>query len=107
MRIEKREATAAADLMTAVLKSLKVVPALNTRRIFQAWKDNSGVAEHTVRLFFKDGRLTVTLDSSMLRTVLNSRKRDILDRINIQLSKDSLFVKDDPKVGFVEEIILK
>lgn len=107
MRIEKKTAVASADLMTAMIKYLKVAPALNTRRIFAAWNDNSGIAEHTVHQFFRNGKLTVTLDSSMLRTILNSRKREIMDSMNIQLAKDDLFIKDDPKVGFVEEIVLK
>lgn len=107
MRIERKTANDAGELTTAVLKYLKVVPALNTRRIFAAWNDNSGAAEHTVKQFFRDGKLTVTLDSSMVRTILNTRKREIMDKMNIQLEKDSLFIKDDPKVGFVEEIVLR
>lgn len=107
MRIEKKTAVESADLMTAMLKYLKVVPALNTRRIFEAWENCSEAADHTVKQFFRDGKLTVTIDSSMLRTILNTRKREIMDSMNRQLEKDELFIKNDPKVGFVEEIVLK
>ena len=33
--------------------------------------------------------------------------RELVDRINLILSRDELFVKDDPRVSYVRELILK
>ena len=37
MKIEKKTANSAGDLALAYIKYLKAAPALNTRRIFEAW----------------------------------------------------------------------
>ncbi len=42
MKIEKKTANSAGDLALAYIKYLKAAPALNTRRIFEAWDSVSG-----------------------------------------------------------------
>ena len=43
----------------------------------------------------------------MVRNQLGYRKAELVDRINALLSEDDLFLKDDPQVKKVEELILK
>ncbi len=107
MKLEKKTAQNAGDLVIAYMKYLKAVPALNTRRIFKAWNTLSGAQQYTLGLFFKDGTLYVKLSSSVARTFLKSQCAAIKERINNALKEDELFIQDDPKVGFVEKIVLK
>ncbi len=107
MRIEKKSAKEAGDLAIAYIKYLKAGSALNTHRIFETWYQVSGMKAYTLRMFFKDGRLFVTMNSATARAALKSQVEGIRMRINEKLKEDSLFIKDDDKVGYVEEIILR
>ena len=66
-----------------------------------------GVAGQTLRKFYRDGKLYVTISSSMLRSHLEFQKPALVQAMNQFLEKDELFVKDYDKVGFVKELILK
>lgn len=89
------------------IKSMKISAGLNTRRIFKAWDEASGAAQFTMKRFFRDGKLFITLNSSMARLQLSMQTDLMKERINRILENDELFIKDDPKVGYVDEIILK
>ena len=54
-----------------------------------------------------DGKLYVTISSSMIRSHLEFQKPSLIQAMNRFLEKDELFVKDYDKVGFVKELILK
>ncbi len=107
MKLERKKDQTAGDLAIAYIKYLKAAPALNTRRIFETWKEVSGTEANTIKLFFRDGTLYVNLNSSVLRNAIRFRTEEIKDKMNEALLKDSLFIKDDPKVGFVKKIVLK
>lgn len=107
MKLERKTETSAQDLMTAYIKLLKIGPALNTRRIFETWKAVSGAEKYTLKLFFRDGTLHVKLSSSVIRNILVNRTNEIIAQMNEALEKDSLFIKDDPKVGYVKRIELR
>lgn len=95
------------ELMTQFLKSSGLYKELNTQRIFAAWDEVSGAARFTVKTFFREGRLYVTLDSSVVRSQLMFQKEIILEKINDALGKDELFTKDGTSRRVVTEIILK
>lgn len=107
MKLEKKTAREAGDLAIAYIKYLKAAPALNTHRIFETWKQASGMKDYTLSQFFKNGTLYVTLNSSAARAALGRHTEGIRLRINELLKEDSLFIKDDPKVGYVQKIVLK
>lgn len=60
-----------------------------------------------MKRFFRDGKLFITLNSSMARLQLSMQTDLMKERINRILENDELFTKDDPKVGYVDEIVLK
>lgn len=95
------------ELVQMFIKSMKLSASLNTRRIFEAWDAASGASRYTLRRYFRDGKLYVTLNSSMVRNQLGFQKAELVDRINEILREDELFLKDDPQVKYVEELILK
>ena len=95
------------ELVHDFIKSMKLSSGLNTRRIFAAWDEASGASRYTLRRFFRDGKLTVTLNSSMVRGQLMLQRAALVERMNEILREDELFLKDDPRVRYVEELILK
>ena len=105
--ISRKKALEMSEVVELYIKSMRLGPGLNTRRIFEAWDKVSGASRYTIRRFFRDGKLYITLNSSMVRTQLSFQKDAMVQMINQTLRSDELFVKDDPKVKFVEELILK
>lgn len=107
IRISRRRPLSMEQLVSSYIRSMKIAAGLNTQRIFNAWDECSGAQKYTIRRFFRDGKLYITLNSSVVRMQLQYRREELKIRINEFLSKDDLFIKDDPKVGFVQEIVLK
>ncbi len=107
MKLEKKTASNAGDLAIAYIKYLKAAPALNTHRIFETWKEASGTGRYTIGQFFRDGTLYVTMNSSAARAALQPHLEGIRLKMNELLETDTLFIKNDPKVGYVRKIVLK
>lgn len=103
----RKEAIPMGDLIPLFVRSRGLSPGLNTQRIFAAWDEVSGVKDFTLRRFFRDGKLFVTLSSSMVRSHVEFQKDSILSSLNAFLEKDPLFDKTCQRVGMVKEIILK
>lgn len=103
----RKEALSMGEIIPMYIRALKLISGLNTQRVFAAWDSVSGVKNFTLRKFYRDGRLYVTLSSSMVRSHLEFQKDALVLAVNDFLEKDGLFVKDYAKVGFVKEIILK
>lgn len=95
------------EVIAMYIKSMKLSAGLNTQRIFAAWDDASGAGAFTLKKFFRDGKLYITLNSSVVRNQLSFQKDALLEKMNGILSEDELFTKDDSRVSFVEELILK
>lgn len=105
--MSRKKAIDMKELMAQFLKSSGLSKDLNTQRIFAAWDEVSGAARFTVKKFFREGRLYITLDSSVVRSQLMFQKDTILEKINDALSKDELFTQEGPSRRVVTEIILK
>lgn len=105
--ISRKKALDMSQVVEMYIKSMKLSAGLNTRRIFEAWDRASGASRYTSRRFFRDGKLYVTLNSSMVRNQLSFQKDALVSMMNQILMDDELFIKDDPKVRYVEELILK
>jgi hypothetical protein len=95
------------ELVKQYIKSMKLASGLNTQRIFEAWDACSGAGEFTLRRFFRDGKLYITLSSSVVRNQLHFQKQDLVEKMNRFLLDDSLFTEDNSTVGFIQELILK
>ena len=107
VRIARKKALDMSEVISMYIKSMKLSAGLNTQRIFKAWDDISGAGQYTVRRFFRDGKLYITLDSSVVRNQLFFQKDLLIEKINLALASDSLFSQDDESVSFVKELILK
>lgn len=79
----------------------------NGHRIFAAWDEASGAGAYTIRRFFRDGVLYITMKSSVLATQLSMQKEVLTEKINAILSDDPLFIREDSHTGFVKELRIK
>ena len=106
-RVARKTAVSLSEAIQEYLKVAKLSSGLNTQRIFAAWDAASGAGRYTVRRFFRDGRLYITVDSSVVRSQLSFQRDVLIEKINALLAQDELFTRDDARVGIVKELILK
>ena len=106
-RVARKTAVSLSEAIQEYLKAAKLTSGLNTQRIFAAWDAASGAGRYTVRRFFRDGRLYITVDSSVVRSQLSFQRDTLIEKINTLLAQDELFTRDDARVGIVKELILK
>ena len=71
VRITRKRALSMEELVPMYIKSMKLSAGLNTHRIFAAWDEASGAAQYTLKRFFRDGKLYITLNSSVVRNHLS------------------------------------
>mgnify|MGYP002627429052 CR=1 FL=1 len=106
-RVARKTAVPLDELIREYLRQYRLTAGLNTQRIFAAWDAASGAGRYTVRRYFRDGRLYITVDSSVVRSQLSFQRDTLIGKINALLAADELFTRDDARVGFVQELILK
>lgn len=107
VRLARKKALSMDEVIRSYIESMKLAPALNTRRVFAAWDEASGAGSYTLKRFFRDGKLYITLSSSVVRNQLSFQSQALVEKMNSILSQDSLFSGDDSRVSFVKELILK
>lgn len=107
VRMARKQALSMKEVVDMYIKSMKISSGLNTQRIFAAWDDVSGAGKYTLKRFFRDGKLYITVGSSVIRSQLYFQKDALIDKMNERLMADDLFTKDDARVSYVKELILK
>lgn len=106
-RIPRKTALSVGDAIKDFLKQYKLATGLNTQLVFKAWDDASGAGKYTLKKYFREGRLYITLSSSVVRSQLSFQKDILKDKINEILATDDLFTGDNTSGGYVKELILK
>ncbi len=106
-RLMRKKPLSMDEVVSMYIKSMKISSGLNTQCIFSAWDEASGAARFTLKKFFRDGKLYVTLNSSVVRNQLSFQKDALIEKMNSMLAENELFSKDDSRVTFVKELILK
>ena len=106
-RVSRKSAVPLGELIQEYLTASRLGSGHNTQRIFAAWDAASGAARYTVRRFFRDGKLYITVDSSVVRSQLSFQRQALLDKVNALLDEDELFIRDRSEGGVVKELILK
>ena len=106
-RIPRKEAQPLASALQEWLKSSRLSAGMNSHLVAEAWDRASGAAEWTVRRYYREGKLYITLNSSMVRTQLGFQKKELVEKMNAILSGDPLFCSSEPHTGFIKELILK
>ncbi len=107
MKVQRKTAVGMDSLMIRYVKAMGISASHNTHRIYLAWEEASGAAANTIKRYFKDGTLTITLNSSVVRSVLLLQTDLLIAKMNSILDEDELFIKDSPKLKKVEKLVLK
>ncbi len=107
MKVEKKTAEGMENIMLRYVKAMGISASHNSRRVYLAWDEVSQAAPYTIRKFFRDGTLSITLNSSVVRSMLFLQTDELISKINAVLDQDELFIKDSPKLRKVEKLILK
>ncbi len=105
-RLRRQKPTAIAELIKQYLKSNSLNTAFNTHLVFSAWDDASGAAQYTVKKFFRDGKLYVTVSSSVVRSQLLFQKSALTDKMNAIVSSNELFCGPSG-CRYVKDLIIK
>lgn len=106
-RLPRKNAVLLGDALKDFLKINRLTTGLNTQLVFEAWDNASGAARYTTRRYYRDGKLYITLSSSVVRSQLYFQRDTLVEKINALLGGNDLFTKDEPNVGLVKELILK
>lgn len=93
--------------MNEMMREMKISYAFNNRVIFRIWDEVSGAGPYTIRKFFREGKLYITVNSSVVRTQLNMQKAFFLERINERLAEDALLDRSPEFGAVVKELIIK
>ena len=107
VHLHRKEAVGMDQIVSQYIKSMKLAAGLNTQRVFAAWDACSGAGAFTLKRFFRDGKLYITLSSSVVRSQLFFQRDLLIEKMNAFLSQDELFTSDNKTVGFIRELILK
>ncbi len=93
--------------MKLFIKENRLTGGINTRCVYSAWDEASGAGKYTVRRFFRNGRLYVTMSSSVVRSQLQFQKTALLEKMRKILSTDIIYDTSDPSNGRLEDLIIK
>lgn len=115
IKLRRKTAQPVSEVVTDVLKSMGLSYGMNSHLIFEAWERISGAGPYTVKRFFRDGKLYITLNSSVVRSQLKIQESILLEKINAELASDPLFSTglrggsngEQVTQGFVRQLILK
>ena len=106
-RLEKKKPQSLDTLIQYYIKANHLSTKINSHIVFSAWDEVSGAGAYTVRKFYREGKLYITLSSSVVRSQLYFQKDMLIEKLNRKLLENELFTKDDINVGAVKELILK
>ncbi len=106
-RISRKSAQPLSEIIRQYLDSRGLSRGISTQLVFSAWDNASGAGPYTVRRFFRDGRLYVTLSSSVVRSQLGFQRDALVDKMNALLDSDELFPGKVPGGKYIKELILK
>jgi len=107
IRFHRKEAVPMETIVRQYIKSMRLAAGLNTQRIFAAWDACSGAGPFTLKRFFRDGTLYITLNSSVIRSQLYFQQDALIEKMNGYLAQDELFTADNRTVGFIRKLVLK
>ena len=105
-RLRRQKPTPLSELIKLYLKSNSMSRAFNTHLVFSAWDDASGAGPYTVKKFFRDGKLYVTVSSSVVRSQLLFQEKVLTEKINALVSSNELFCGQAAD-GYVKDLIIK
>jgi predicted nucleic acid-binding Zn ribbon protein len=105
-RIARKNALPLVEVFKQMLAESGASATHNTNLIFSAWDTVSGVGAYTIKRFFRDGKLYITLSSSVICSQLAMQKDVLVAKINSSLAGNELYIGQAVD-GPVKQLILK
>ena len=65
IKLRRKTAQPVSEIVTDVFKSMGLSYGMNNHLIFEAWERISGAGPYTVKRFFRDGKLYITLNRTI------------------------------------------
>jgi len=86
------------DLIDKMLRSYGLGPKLDEVKLIKVWEEVVGqmIARHCKDLYFREGTLTVIIDSAPLRQELSLARSKLIEKLNQKMGKrmvDKLVLK--------------
>lgn len=106
-RVARKNAIPMSELIRMYLKQTRLGAPLNSQRIFRAWDEASGAGPYTLKRYFRDGKLYITVNSSVIRSQLYFQKALLVEKVNALLREDELYTSEGEWKAPVKELILK
>lgn len=106
-RIPRKDAEPLGNAIRYFLKVNHMTTGFNTHLVNSAWDRASGAAEYTIKRYYRDGTLYITLNSSVVRSQLQFQQEALIERINHILRHDALFDPEDKFAGYVKKLVIK
>ena len=105
-RIARKNALPLVEVFKQMLAESGASATHNTNLIFSAWDTVSGAGAYTIKRFFRDGKLYITLSSSVICSQLAMQKDVLVTKINSSLAGNELYIGQAVD-GPVKQLILK
>ena len=105
-RIARKNALPLVEVFKQMLAESGAATTHNTNLIFAAWDAVSGAGAYTIKRFFRDGKLYITLSSSVICSQLAMQKDVLVAKINSALAGNELYIGQAVD-GPVKQLILK
>lgn len=105
-RIARKTAQPLLEVLKQMLSESGAAYTHNTNLIFSAWDAVSGAGTYTIKRFFRDGKLYITLSSSVICNQLSMQKDVLVAKINSALAGNELYIGQTAE-GPVKQLILK
>lgn len=103
----RREPMSLDRLIAECIRDLRLESGLNDMLVFGAWDKASGAAEYTADRYFHKGTLYCRISSSVVRSMLSVRRRQLLRDINEILKNGDGGLSGQGKTPEVKNLILK
>lgn len=106
-RIARKSALPLAEVFKQMIRESHATATHNAHRIYAAWDAASGAGPYTIKRWFRDGKLYITLSSSVICMQLRMQKEALLEKVNAILDADDLYIDGGAASARVTELILK
>ena len=90
VKLNRSKAVPLGDALAKMVRANHLSMGLILNKVSMAWDAASGASMWTAKRFYKDGVLTVTLKSPVLRSQLNMQLEDIMQGMNEMLEEDGI-----------------
>lgn len=105
-RIARKTALPLVDVFKQMLAESGATLTHNTNLVYYAWDKVSGAGAYTIKRFFRDGKLYITLSSSVICSQLAMQKDVLVAKINSLVAGNELYIGQAAE-GPVKQLILK